>query len=82
MNKQIKVIIIILILLVLALGYIAYDLTEEKRKEREFEILQEGALQTIASIYQATENCQIVPIQIYNYTKSLIDVSCVSGGSG
>ena len=80
--KKKTIIIIVSILLVLALGYIGLSYLNERQIQKQILFFQEGQIdgqiQTITMIFELSEDCQIVPMQIYNESKSFVDVSCLN----
>ncbi len=77
MKKQTKIMIGMGIVIILTLGYIIYNYQSEKRIEKNFIIYQDGQINALVTIYQASEQCQIVPLQIGNLTRSLVDINCL-----
>ena len=74
---MIIVIIVLIVLFILALGYIFIDKWQESRQSELIKIYQQGISDTVLSLYQQTENCQITTVNLGNATRQVVDVSCI-----
>ena len=81
MNIQKIIIIGLLISLIVILQYLVLDEWMDSINEEATQNFQnaydQGLLDAVTAIYQQTENCQGVPINIGNLTKTVFDVSCL-----
>jgi hypothetical protein len=81
MNKQKITIIVLAIALFLLIQYLLFDQMLESRNHEITESFQEGyvegAADAISEIFVQIEDCQISSLTIGNYTKSIIDYSCL-----
>jgi len=81
MSKQKTVIAVLLILLVVALAYIVFDKWQLARQREVINVYRQGYSQglndTVTTLYQQTEKCQITTINLGNLTKQVVDVACL-----
>ncbi len=80
MNRK-KILIIGLIVGIVSLSaYIIFEKIEEKILLNEFDVYQkgydDGIIDTVVVILEQTENCEVSKLEILNFSKQLIDLSC------
>ena len=81
MNKQ-RITIIALSIAVFALAqYVIYEKIIESRQQELANTYQDGykkgLIDAAVAVYKQTENCQTTSITIGNFTKTILDVSCL-----
>lgn len=81
MNKQRITIITLSIALFALTQYVIYEKIIETRQHELVNMYQEGYKKGLTdaavAVYQQTENCQTTVITIGNFTKTILDVSCL-----
>jgi len=81
LNKTKTTIAVLVVCLVLTIGYIAIDKYQEKQRQGQLNIFQQGAQygyeQAIIQLIQQASTCQQVPITVGNQTINIIAVECL-----
>jgi len=81
MDRQKIAIIVLAVALILISQYVLLDKWSLSQQQQNLESYQNGYAQgltdTITSIYQQTQNCQITTINVGNSTKHIVDMSCL-----
>ena len=81
----ISLILVLILLLIGAIGYIVIDTYKERRAEREFMILQQGAQagyeQAVVELVNQVVTCQPVPVWFGNESIDIIAVDCLDMGN-
>jgi len=76
-----KPFLILLILFIILVSYVAYNEYNWYTYQNMLGAAQagydQGVLDTVSKLYTETETCQPVPVILGNYTKYVIDVSCL-----
>lgn len=79
-NKKLVIVIVILAVLVLgAAGWIINGQVQAKKQQELQSVYTQGAIETIASVFQQTNDCQPLTLTLGEYTRQLIDVACLTG---
>jgi hypothetical protein len=76
-----KPFLLLLVLFILLLSYVVYNEYNWYQYQNMIGAAQagygQGVVDTVAKLYTETETCQPVPVILGNYTKYVIDVSCL-----
>jgi len=82
MEKQKITIIALAVALFLVLQYVLFDQIQESRNQEKMESFQQGYTQgltdAVTEIFIQTEDCLVSSITIGNYTRNIVDYSCLS----
>ena len=68
---------IISVLVLIILGYLANSWYKNQIVEAQEQGFEAGVAQSVVTIIQQSQNCQIVPLFIDNQTFNFIDVGCI-----
>jgi len=81
MDKQKIIIIVLVVGLFLAIQYILIEKVAEKKQEEMLQVFQEGyeegLTDAVTAIFAQTQNCQTTTITLNNFTKEILDLSCL-----
>ena len=81
MDKQKISILILVIVLVFVLNYFLLDEIFSKNQRQVDEAFisgrDQGIKETITTLFEGTEDCNIIPIFIENSSKKIVDFACV-----
>jgi len=82
MEKQKITIIALAVALFLVIQYVLFDQVQESRNQEKIESFQQGYNQgltdAVNEIFIQTEDCLVSSITIGNYTRNIVDYSCLS----
>jgi hypothetical protein len=85
MSKQKITIIILAVSLFLLSEYLLIEKLEDSKQEELVDMYQQGyddgIADTIAVIFQQTENCKVSTITANNFSKNIFDASCLQESS-
>jgi len=80
-DKQKITIIALSVVLFLVAQYIIIDKVTEKRQEEMLQVFQEGyeegLTDAVTALFDQTQNCQTTTITLNNFTKEILDYSCL-----
>jgi len=80
-NKSKTIILALALLLIVSVGYIIFERFQEAQQQLYLQAAQsgynKGIQDTVVSLYQQTNNCQLTTINIGNVTRQIVDVECV-----